>query len=75
FALFKPSMIPIDFSIVGTVHSHPSGILNPSVEDYSNMYGLIMVIIAYPYSSIRDMAIFNRDGEYVRFKVLDNVDH
>ena len=25
FAQFRPHMLPIDFSIVGTLHSHPSG--------------------------------------------------
>lgn len=75
FAAFKPSMIPIDFSIIGTVHSHPSGILIPSAEDYNNMYGLIMVVIAYPYHNIKNIAIFNRSGEYIPFKILDNIDY
>ncbi|MCJ7698859.1 Mov34/MPN/PAD-1 family protein, partial [Candidatus Bathyarchaeota archaeon] len=30
FATFPLHMLPIDFSIVGTVHSHPSGNLRPS---------------------------------------------
>ena len=40
-------MLPIDFSIVGTAHSHPSGILRPSITDLNRFYGRIMVIVFY----------------------------
>src|SRR3989337_2264274 len=32
FSAFPAHMLPIDFSIVGAAHSHPSGNLKPSVE-------------------------------------------
>ena len=32
-ALFKLHMLPIDFTVVGTVHSHPSGAIFPSGAD------------------------------------------
>lgn len=70
FASFNPYMLPIDSTIVGTVHSHPSGILKPSVEDLNHMYGVIMMIIAYPYGGINDVSVFNKRGEEILLKVI-----
>lgn len=55
--------LPIDFSIVGTVHSHPSGNLNPSAEDLNNAYGRIVMIIAYPYRGLENLAAYSKDGK------------
>ncbi len=43
-ALFKLHMLPIDFSIIGTVHSHPSGVPIPSGADLElfDKYGKIL---------------------------------
>ncbi len=72
FVSFNPSMIPIDLTIIGSLHSHPSGILEPSVEDYSGMYGVIMVIIAYPYNGVDCIAVFDKDGRHVHFEVVES---
>lgn len=50
-AIFKLHMLPIDFSIVGTVHSHPSGIPIPSHADLElfNKYGRVHIIVANPF--------------------------
>ena len=32
-AIFQLHTLPADFSVVGTVHSHPSGVYEPSDED------------------------------------------
>ena len=37
FSSFSPWFLPLDPSIVGTVHSHPSGSLQPSVEDLNHL--------------------------------------
>src|SRR5690242_9195925 len=45
-AIFQFSMLPADFSIVGTVHSHPSGVYEPSDEDrrlFSKFSGLHLI--------------------------------
>lgn len=62
FAQFPPHMLPIDFSIVGTAHSHPSGLPAPSVADLKQFYSRVMVILAYPYveSSVK---AYNSRGE------------
>jgi proteasome lid subunit RPN8/RPN11 len=51
-AIFKLHMLPIDFSIVGTVHSHPSGIPRPSQADLDlfDKYGKIHIIVATPFT-------------------------
>lgn len=51
-AIFKLHMLPIDFSIIGTVHSHPSGNPVPSPADLElfNKYGRIHIIVANPFN-------------------------
>lgn len=72
FSTFPVHRLPADFSIVGTAHSHPSGILYPSIGDLNNFYGKLMIITAYPYRSEQQIAIFNKNGKTVAFKILDN---
>ncbi len=70
FSSFPLHVIPIDFSIIGTAHSHPSGFPYPSIEDLNKFYGKIMVIVAFPYKSERNIAVFNREGEKMSFQVI-----
>jgi len=67
FSVFQPDMIPFDLSILGVVHSHPSGALKPSVYDLNHFYGKIMMIVAYPYQSVEDVAVFDGKGQKVPF--------
>ena len=50
-AIFQMHMRPIDFSIVGTVHSHPSPSARPSDADLHlfSKYGQIHIITASPF--------------------------
>jgi len=70
FASFPLHMLPIDFSVVGVAHSHPSGVLRPSATDLNKFYGRIMVIIAYPYQTQRDIMVFDREGKPLKYEVL-----
>lgn len=70
FASFNPYMLPVDFTIVGSFHSHPSGGLSPSVEDLNNFYGSVMLIAAYPYRLEGDVAAFNSRGERLQLHVV-----
>jgi len=72
FATFPLHMLPIDFSVVGTAHSHPSGVLRPSVEDLNNFYGRIMVIAAFPYETEQDIAAYDGNGDQVRFGIIED---
>ena len=51
-AIFNLAMLPIDYSIVGTVHSHPSFSNRPSQEDLHMFfkYGKVHIIVAMPYT-------------------------
>ena len=69
FSSFPLSALPIDFSIVGVAHSHPTGALKPSIPDLNQFYGRVMVIIGYPYESESDVAVFDRDGRPVQYKI------
>ncbi|NWG09358.1 MAG: Mov34/MPN/PAD-1 family protein [Nitrososphaerales archaeon] len=70
FSSFPFHMLPLDLSIVGVAHSHPSGVLKPSLEDLNNFYGRIMVIMAYPYNSERDIAVFDREGNVIKYSIV-----
>jgi len=70
FSTFPLHTLPIDFSIVGVAHSHPSGALCPSVTDLNKFYGRIMVITAYPYRSEKNLAIFDREGKPLKYEVV-----
>ncbi len=69
FAQFPPHMLPIDFSIVGTAHSHPSGSSRPSASDLNNFYGRFMMIIAYPYGK-EYAAVFNSRCENLIIEIV-----
>ena len=70
FSSFPLYTLPIDFSIVGVAHSHPSGALRPSVTDLNKFYGRLMVITAYPYLSEKNIATFDRDGKSLKYTIV-----
>ena len=70
FSTFPLHMLPMDFSVVGVAHSHPSGALHPSMTDLNTFYGRIMVITAYPYQSEENIAIFDREGKSLKYEVI-----
>ena len=51
-AVFQLHMLPIDFSVVGTIHSHPSGNFQPSDADLRlfSHFGRIHIIAGRPYT-------------------------
>jgi len=59
FAGFPHSFLPFDMSYLGIVHSHPSGSAEPSVTDLHNFFGLVSIIVKYPYN---DDSIFAWDS-------------
>jgi proteasome lid subunit RPN8/RPN11 len=69
-ASYPIHMLPIDFSIIGTLHSHPSGSLQLSTVDLNHMYGRFSMLVAYPYG-LGDVAIFNKQGERLVIRVTD----
>ena len=56
-------MVPLDETIIGSVHSHP-GPARPSKADlnFFARHGKIHLIVAYPYSSLRNVRAYTNDG-------------
>jgi len=70
FASINIFYTPFTPSIIGTIHSHPSGALRPSVQDLLSFMGKIMGIAAYPFEDKNDFAFFNRDGGEIPYFVV-----
>jgi proteasome lid subunit RPN8/RPN11 len=69
FANIRLHMLPMDFSIVGTVHSHPSGVLTPSTADLNHIFGIVLMIVGFPFADERNVATYNRNGEKVTLQM------
>ena len=72
FASFSSYMLPMDFSIVGTVHSHPSGVARPSHVDLNPMFGRVLMIVGYPYTGEECVAVYDSNGERLSLTVTEN---
>jgi proteasome lid subunit RPN8/RPN11 len=71
-ATYNPWHMPLDFSIIATAHSHPSGVKIPSREDLLHPYGKFMLITGYPYESERDIAAFDGKGRMVEWEAVED---
>ena len=71
FAHLPFHMLPMDFSIVGTVHSHPSGNLAPSHVDINHFFGRLLMIVGFPFVNTQNVAVYNSKGEELRLKVTE----
>lgn len=60
---FNPYMFSGDFSLVGTVHSHPSGNVSPSDVDMNYFFGRILMIVGYPFEGRGCVAAYNCKAE------------
>jgi proteasome lid subunit RPN8/RPN11 len=70
-AIFQMHMRPIDFSIVGTVHSHPSPFARPSEADLHlfGKYGKVHIIAAMPFSG-KAWKAYNHSGEKIEIEIV-----
>jgi proteasome lid subunit RPN8/RPN11 len=69
FASYPTHMLPMDFSIVGTVHSHPSGNTLPSSVDLNHVFGRVLMIVGYPFVDERCIAVYSSEGEKLTLNV------
>ena len=69
FAGFPHNFLPLDFSYVGIVHSHPSGSAEPSITDLHNFFGLISLIVKSPYEN-DDIFAWTSNGESVKISII-----
>jgi proteasome lid subunit RPN8/RPN11 len=65
-------MLPVNTHIVGSMHSHPSGELQPSDADIRMFMqnGDYHIIVAYPYE-MTSWACYDRIGSPRKLAVLD----
>ena len=70
-AIFRMHMLPIDFTVVGTVHSHPSPSANPSDADLHlfRKHGKVHIIVAHPFNNTSWKA-YDYNGNELEMKVL-----
>ena len=69
FAQIRLHMLPMDFSIIGTAHSHPSGNLSPSPADLNHFVGVVLMIVGFPFKDEKSVTIYNRDGEELALQI------
>ena len=69
FAGFPHSFLPFDMSYLGIVHSHPSGSAEPSLTDLHNFFGLISLIVKFPYGD-EDIFAWDSKGDSVNLEVI-----
>jgi proteasome lid subunit RPN8/RPN11 len=70
-AIFRLHMLPIDFSIVGTVHSHPSPYPIPSDADLDlfRKHGKIHIIAASPFNE-NSWKGYDFSGQEIDIKII-----
>ncbi|MBI5001094.1 MAG: Mov34/MPN/PAD-1 family protein [Euryarchaeota archaeon] len=70
-ALMRLHMLPIDLTIVGSAHTHPSGSCMPSEADldFFSHFGYVHIIACHPFTE-RDWACYNIRGERMPLEVV-----
>ena len=58
-----------DFSIVGTVHSHPTSNNSTSDTDLNYFFGRILMIVGFPYEGKSCIAAYDSNGDKVPIDV------
>ncbi|MGQ9582841.1 MAG: Mov34/MPN/PAD-1 family protein [Thermoplasmatota archaeon] len=71
-ALVNLWMLPVDFTVVGSVHSHPSGNYWPSDQDidFFNKFGRVHIIVGAPFT-LRSWRAYDHTGAPIRLDVVD----
>jgi proteasome lid subunit RPN8/RPN11 len=71
---FNPYMFVGDFSLVGTVHSHPSGNISPSHVDMNYFFGRILMIVGPPFEGKNCIAAYDSNAEKVPIEITEPVE-
>lgn len=71
-AILRLHMLPIDYTVVGSVHSHPSGVIEPSDADLQlfEKFGKVHLIVGSPFD-MRSWRAFDFRGDLIRIEVVD----
>ncbi len=70
--VFFPSRLPMSRDYQGTIHSHPSGNLHPSLQDKNSIFKAhkFHFIVGFPYT-LNNVKCYNRNGLELQFKVIN----
>jgi proteasome lid subunit RPN8/RPN11 len=70
-SLINRWMLPLDASITGTVHSHPSSNVTPSLSDlrFFSTFGKYHAIVGFPYTELT-IQFYSRMGTTLDHKVV-----
>jgi proteasome lid subunit RPN8/RPN11 len=71
---FNPYLFAGDFSLVGTVHSHPSGNISPSHVDMNYFFGRILMIVGPPFVGKDCIAAYDSNAEQISIEVTEPVE-
>ncbi len=71
-AIFQLHMLPVDYSVVGTVHSHPSSVTRPSEADLDlfNHFGRIHLIVGVTSIGTASWKAYDYTGREVLVEVV-----
>lgn len=71
-AIFHLHMLPIDYSVVGTVHSHPSSIARPSDADLDlfGHFGKIHIIVGVSPFGEATWKAYDYTGQAVTIEII-----
>lgn len=72
-ASYSDMYVPIDSSIKGSIHSHPTGSLSPSTQDLRSFSRYkVHIILGYPYNK-ENWRAYNSKGEEISISVTDSL--
>jgi proteasome lid subunit RPN8/RPN11 len=66
---FNSYMFMGDLSLMGTVHSHPSGNISPSHVDLNYFFGRVLLIVGPPFEGKNCIAAYDSNGEKVSIEI------
>ena len=66
---FNPYLFSGDFSLVGTVHSHPSGNISPSHVDMNYFFGRILMIVGSPFAGQKCIAAYDSNADKLPIEI------
>ncbi|MFX1590984.1 MAG: Mov34/MPN/PAD-1 family protein, partial [Promethearchaeota archaeon] len=70
--VFFQNRLPINRYYQGSIHSHPSGTLFPSLQDLNSVFKgyKFHFIVGFPYT-LNNIKCFEKDGTELQFKVIN----
>ena len=70
--IFSPIRLPLTLDYQGTIHSHPSGVPYPSLQDLNSVFKSLTFhfIVGFPYR-LNNVKCFDKNGSELQFKVID----